>query len=246
MHSEVMHSTDTMPRTARLRYSLVFFLISVWLFYNAIGNINFWQGISITILGSQFFILAWAYRWNGANIFGKNRTGRFFTLTTLATAPFLIICWSTWGIWRILFCRRPYTEIDDQIILGVFPFFHQIPDDVFCIIDLTAEFPRCNFRNGVRYFGLPTLDGTSPSAKDSLEVIEQISTTRQKTYVYCANGSGRSAAFVAAILLRKHPEWSIPDAIARLKSKRPEVAPNVDQVLYLELMQKEMTAANVG
>jgi len=123
-----------------------------------------------------------------------------------------------------------FSEITDNIYLGT---------NLCCIIlahtqvlknkginaDINLENERQEeFPDVEIYLWLPVKDKTAPS-QFQLEVgakaIDSIVNSEKKVYVHCKNGHSRSPTLVAAYFILKgmNPE----DAIAKIKSKRPEI-----------------------
>jgi len=63
----------------------------------------------------------------------------------------------------------------------------------------------------------------------------------RKTYVHCMNGVSRSAMVVAAYLMFKH-DWTVPQSLEFIRTKRPIVRPNPAFMPLLEEWQKALHA----
>jgi protein-tyrosine phosphatase len=71
---------------------------------------------------------------------------------------------------------------------------------------------------------LPTLDGFVPAEQDCAKLVQEIAAHRGPVYVHCAQGHGRSALVVGAVLLHRGLALSASDAEAKMKSVRPGVS----------------------
>jgi protein-tyrosine phosphatase len=93
-----------------------------------------------------------------------------------------------------------------------------------------------------RYICLPTLDRGVPdvaAARAALDEAAQVARAGGVVYIHCAQGFGRSAALVAAILVRRGECRDVGEAEARLKSLRPGVRLTRQQRAFVT----ELTAA---
>jgi hypothetical protein len=71
------------------------------------------------------------------------------------------------------------------------------------------------------YIALPTLDGAAP---DPAAVADALARLRPGvTYVHCAQGHGRTAAFALALLLRRGDVKTVEEGMERLRAVRPGV-----------------------
>lgn len=112
--------------------------------------------------------------------------------------------------------------------------------------DVSLQKERVDSPQGVRYFlWLPTKDLQAPSI-DALTVGTEFMNTvivkKQKVYVHCLNGHGRSPALVAAYFIR-FQHMSVDEAIKRIKNKRPEIHIEVIQHKALQRFYKKYGGA---
>jgi protein-tyrosine phosphatase len=91
------------------------------------------------------------------------------------------------------------------------------------VVDLTAEWERARGLGAVPHLQLPTLDGMAPEPGAFQRLVEALADDPRPTYVHCAAGHGRSAALVAALLVRRGVDEGPERALARLKALRPKV-----------------------
>lgn len=92
--------------------------------------------------------------------------------------------------------------------------------------DISLEEERIDAPRGVDYFlWLPTKDHTAPTQKDlelGSQVIDWCLRHRERVYIHCKNGHGRSPTLLAAYLIR-YQGRSVHRAIAAIKRRRPEI-----------------------
>lgn len=131
---------------------------------------------------------------------------------------------------RTLSAEAPFHEVLPGLYLGS----RLLPRDraavakagIRAVLDVSAEFGEISFlRQMPDYRCLPLLDTCAPTNEALSKCVDWV---RERlaggpVYIHCASGYGRSATVAAACLLADNPELSVPDAIARLKSKRAGV-----------------------
>jgi isopentenyl-diphosphate delta-isomerase type 1 len=160
--------------------------------------------------------------------------------------PYHLLSYASWGLYRLAPRGPLYHEIlpglvlgsrlggrDARALCGTGP---------WAVLDLTSEFAESEcLRRGRAYRSLPLLDHTAPSLdqlRDGVAFIEE-HLRRGGVYVHCAVGHGRSATFVAACLLARGCASTPEQAVATLRSRRPGVRLNADQLEVL----REFSAA---
>jgi len=123
-----------------------------------------------------------------------------------------------------------FSEITDNIYLGTnlcctIPAHTQVLKNKGINADINLENERQEEFPDVKvYLWLPVVDKTAPSQFQlgvGARAIDSVVKSHKKVYVHCKNGHSRSPALVAAYFILKgmNPE----DAIAKIKSKRPEI-----------------------
>jgi protein-tyrosine phosphatase len=121
---------------------------------------------------------------------------------------------------------------------------HELPPGTTLVVDLTCEMwaPRRLSAGGRSYVCLPTLDGTAPDAIDA-DVVRtlaaRIAAEPGPVYVHCAQGRGRSAAVVAAVLIARGDASDVEQAEAILARARPVVSLNAAQRAWLRRVTAE-------
>jgi protein-tyrosine phosphatase len=91
------------------------------------------------------------------------------------------------------------------------------------------------------FLWLPTKDRTAPTQeqlKAGVAAIDALVKARVKTYVHCRLGHGRSPTLVAAYFVSKG--MTVPDAIKKIKLKRPEIHLFAPQLKALKSFAKKV------
>ncbi len=180
-----------------------------------------WPALSVALVVA-------AYAGVGPRLFGKRPDGSLPWWSWLLNGPIILLAWSVWHLWRP-FGGPCAHEVAPGIWLGRRPFARDLPPGV-AVVDLVAELPAAwGVPKGRMYLCLPTLDAMAPSAED----LRAISAIEGPVYIHCAQGRGRSAAAVAALLLARGLAATPEEAVRLLKSKRPGVRVNGRQMRRL-------------
>jgi protein-tyrosine phosphatase len=214
-----------------MKYIFVFFLAGVGLTFLAINHGQWWLlWPSLSFLG-----VAAAYAGLGPIIFGKRSDGTLPWWSLVIFAPFLGLTWGLWHLQRWILRGNPFQEISPGLWLGRRLLPREIPTNFDLIVDLTAEFPRSKFVLQNRtYWCLPTLDASIPSTISFDELVEKIVSWPGCCFIHCANGHGRSATLVAAILIRKGMAKDSNEALEIMRRLRPGVGLNQKQKNFLQ------------
>ncbi len=106
---------------------------------------------------------------------------------------------------------------------------------VTAVLDLTAEFSAPRAFRRLRYRNIPILDLTAPHEAQLEEMVDFIATEAERgiVYVHCKIGYSRSAAAVAAYLLRSGQTTTVPESLERLRAVRPSIVirPEIERAL---------------
>ncbi|MBI4415228.1 MAG: dual specificity protein phosphatase family protein [Candidatus Kerfeldbacteria bacterium] len=104
--------------------------------------------------------------------------------------------------------------------------------------DISLEAERIDAPRGVDYFlWLPTPDHSSPSQKDldlGSQDIDWFVRHKEKVYVHCKNGHGRSPTLLAAYFIR-YQGMTVQQAITAIKHRRSEIHLEASQRHALEV-----------
>lgn len=168
-------------------------------------------------------LVALAYLFFGPAAFGKSEGGRIGFATQALLAPYLLGAWINSRLWTR---RDPHpVEVAPGLWLGRFPSRAQA-QGFARLVDLTAEFHRPRWADGMNWRTFPCLDLVAPEpavlrrAADAIAIAEP----DRPVLVCCALGYGRSVATLAAwLVINGHAEGSRA-AIDHLRWLRPKLA----------------------
>jgi protein-tyrosine phosphatase len=197
-------------------------------------------------LALSLALVAFNYAWAGAAGFQKYG-GRHSLAARWLFLPYTGAAWVNSRLWT----RGVPDPIRDGIWLGRMPTKREFEawarergGDV-ALFDLCAELPAPVLPAGAAYDGLSCLDLVSVPASALAEAARRLDALRgagREVWVACALGYSRSAAVVAAWLLRTGKAADLPQAVALLRKARPQVALGAKSLARLE----EFTAFSRG
>jgi protein-tyrosine phosphatase len=171
----------------------------------------------------SFLVVAAGYLGLGARVFGKRADGTLPILTRIVLAPYLGLAWIIWQALRRS-TVKPYSLVSPGLYLARRLHHHELPEGVEIVVDLTAEFPvAARVREGRVYYALPALDGHVPDEKRWRELVDEVASSDATALVHCAAGHGRSAGFVAAVLMRRGVARDVDHAERIIKEVRPSI-----------------------
>ncbi|MCH2183290.1 MAG: dual specificity protein phosphatase family protein [Mariniblastus sp.] len=137
---------------------------------------------------------------------------------------------------RILKVRNWSDPVDDQIVLGAYPFDADIPglaqSGVTSVLNTCEEYPGPVGLYGqykIEQCRVPMVDFTHPSLANiekGVDFIEREIAKGGKVYVHCKAGRARSATIVLCWLM-KQKGMTAEEAQAYLLKKRPQVNPRI-------------------
>ena len=194
--------------------------------YPGAAVIMIWAAIS-------FGCVALGYGGLGIRIFGRTADGRISWPSKILLLPYLLYSWIIWHLCRVVIREDAYNRIDDNLVIGRRLLAKEIPDGFDHYVDLTAEFedpPSIRSRKSYRSF--PILDASVPFEEDLEQAADAVKTG--KAYVHCAQGHGRTGLFALALLIHRGRIETIDEGIALLKSLRPALNLNREQVCFIE------------
>jgi len=209
-----------------MRYGLVFGAFAAALVYLAWREggwawLLLWPAASFAVVAAGYAII-------GPRAMGKDDAGDFRWWSRIVLLPFRMFVIFGWYVAR-LFTRGPAShEIMPRVWLGRRVTADELPPGCDVVIDMTSEIavPR-RVRDGLRrYLCVPTLDRGIPevaAAQAALDEAAQVASGGGGVYIHCAQGFGRSAALVAALLIRRGECRDVDEAEARLRTLRPGV-----------------------
>lgn len=180
------------------------------------GYAFLWPALCFALVGAGYLGL-------GSRVFGKRADGSLPIASRIVFAPYLGLAWLIWQALRRTRVR-PYDLVSPRLYLARRLHARELPADVELIVDLTAEFavPR-GVALGRTYRALPSLDAHVPDALRFEQLVDEVARSEAVTLVHCAAGHGRSAAFVAAVLIRRGVAADIDEAERLIKAVRPSI-----------------------
>jgi hypothetical protein len=116
-----------------------------------------------------------------------------------------------------------YSRIEDGLYMG--GWVKQPPPSTSAVLNLdeTADPYRCE-----THLWEPIPDAEAPDIDCLRRMVEFVDTARRqgkKTFVHCRNGVSRSGMVITAYEMFKN-DWTRDEALAILRSRRPQVRPN--------------------
>ncbi len=206
-----------------MAYGVVFILLGAAMAVQGLmlggwGLLLLWPAVSFAAVGAGYLVV-------GPRVMGKRADGRLSVVAVVALLPFFLFTWGVWHAGRITSRKRPAAcEVAPGVWLGRRVGVKEMPGGVTIVVDLTAEFwEPAAVRAGRTYLCLPTLDATASDEPTFREAIDRVVAAPGSIYIHCAQGMGRSAAFAAAILIRKGAAADVDEAVALLAKARPGV-----------------------
>lgn len=207
----------------------------VGVFYGIIGVICAIAGLWLRPTGLVLLwpavgglLLAGAYFGLGPSVYRKTN-GRLPLSTRVLLAPVLLAQYAS----LLHYARRSnaWDRVTDRLwigrALGPRAARRAAAEGVTAVLDLTSECAAPAAFRGLTYLNLPILDLTAPLAEHFEEAVAFIERHCQArngiVYVHCKAGYSRSAAVVAAFLVRAGVATSAEDAVARLRASRPRI-----------------------
>jgi protein-tyrosine phosphatase len=218
-----------------IKYSLLFALMGLAQLYlgvqsGYVGGIWFWSGMS-------FFIVAAGYGGLGAKIFGKRPDGTLRWWNVLLLLPYLLLTWSLWHLQRWLSKEPCHHQVAPNLWIGRRALCRELPNGINLVVDLTAELAVPHgVKEGREYLCVPTLDSSVPERREFERILQAVLECKGGVYIHCANGHGRSATLVLAVLLASTRQETLKQAEAFLKQVRPGIGLHSQQRRLLEIL----------
>jgi atypical dual specificity phosphatase len=180
----------------------------------------------------------------------------FFRRLYAAIAFYPTLGWN-FTLARILGRRRWWDFVDDQVIVGAYPFARDVAGlhqaGVRAVVNTCEEYPGPiseYSRLEIEQFYMPTTDFTHPRLEDvtkAIAFIERQVKQGHTVYIHCKAGRARSATVAMAWLI-KHRGMTAPQAQQHLLDKRPHINPRLTQrpVIhqFIEALESAKNAAN--
>lgn len=215
--SPLLHARLTQdPKHWRLglRYAVGALLLAIAAFtLGGAGLWLLWPAVAVLLVALNYWLL-------GAAGFQKRADGRLSPAARWLYAPYLAAAWLNSRLWTR---KHPQPDqVMDNVWLGRIPTAAQL-NSFNAVVDLCAELPV--YPQGRAYHALPILDLTVPTPAQCLEAAQAIERLREHgpLLVCCALGYSRSACAVAAWLLHSWRANTVDEALAIIRTARPDV-----------------------
>jgi len=208
------------------RFTLFFTFLSLytlWLLLQTEGEIRY----GLVWIFLNFLLFSVAYARNSTDlILAKSRHGKVNYLFLVLNAPWLLFTWVVFQIQMLLSRENRVDQIEgSSIFVASRPLRGFDFSSYDLVVDLTAEFLKDRVEDK-KYLCFPNLDGMPLSSTyDDVEVFKN-----RRVLVHCANGHGRSALFVASLLLDMREVESFDEGLKRVEKSRPLALPNRGQM----------------
>ncbi|SDY22224.1 phosphatase PAP2/dual specificity phosphatase family protein [Lysobacter enzymogenes] len=195
-----------------------------------------WPASSLALVALNYALL-------GPAGFQKRDDGRLSVAACWLFAPYLLAAWINSRLWTR---RAPQpVAIADGVWLGRIPGRGE-RERFAAVVDVSAELSLADARadDAVR----PMLDLVAPTPQQLSEAAEAIAQRqgRGELLVCCALGYSRSAAAVAAWLLRSGRAASVDEAVAMLRRARPAVVLRAPHLRALQALSAAPAPAAHG
>lgn len=224
------------------RYALLFPTLGALLV--VLGFARLPSGWLLVWLGLDGFLLGAAYGLGRPELFGKRADGRLAWWSWALFGPYLGVNWLVWQATRLLGAEPCWHEISPKLWLGRRPYRRELPEGSALVVDLTSEFPAAaGVLEGRGYVCVPLLDGTAGRLEPLRALIAKVAGFEGGVYVHCAQGHGRSAMVVAAVLRAKGLAADAEAALERVRWARPGIRLNAEQRARLDELAGRNSAA---
>jgi len=203
--------------------------------------------------GGWLWLLAWpacsfafvsaAYFFNRPGMLTKTKSGAVSTWLSILIAPYFLMTWSVWWCVKYLSGEHAHDEIDGEFVLGRRLTFNEMPNDIECVVDLTAEFSEPTaIRKNFRYVLYPILDGHEPPQLEPFQCFaRELAESEERLFIHCAQGHGRTGMLAVALLLERGSSDSVEQALNMLQACRPKLRVNSAQRRFLDRYFEQRT-----
>lgn len=197
-----------------------------------------WLGLCLAYVGSVYLGLG-----GGPRMLGKRADGTLSWPVVVLLLPYFLLTWTVWHVQRFVSRERRFDTVVPGLLLGRRPLAHEVPPGVARVVDLTAEFPAPRgIRSQEGYRCVPMLDAFVPAESTLTELVTDILATPGTVFVHCAQGHGRSAMVVAAVLLARGVCAEPSDAEEHVRRVRPGARLHPEQRAFLTRMAPKLRA----
>ena len=205
-----------------MKFKLFFVTLTFYVFSNINSELKYlllWLILNLSIMSIAYL------SHNPKLILGKSSKGEINYFFLFINLPWLLFTWSIFRVQMFVSRENIVDEIaETNIFISSKPLEDFDFDSYDLIVDLTAEFLRDKVADK-NYICYPNLDGMAlTTSYDEIEIF-----SNKRVLVHCANGHGRSALFVASLLLDLGFVESFEKGLALVKKSRSLAVPNGEQ-----------------
>ncbi|MGO2304304.1 MAG: phosphatase PAP2/dual specificity phosphatase family protein [Providencia sp.] len=175
-------------------------------------------------------LVTFGYLGAGASIFQKTPDGTISPSATILLLPYRLFASCTYHYFAKQ-CKQP-SVVNKDIILGGRPLY---PLQAKAVLDMTCEWPRNFYSQGLNYCSQPQIDLLPLSSEDIERSVHTMDTLVKSgtVYIHCKLGYSRSATVAVAWLVHNSTAKNIEEAIKIVKQARPQVVLNAATVSQL-------------
>jgi protein-tyrosine phosphatase len=207
--------------------------VSSWTFAAiaaALTALALWSGAwGLLYLAAISAAVTVVYAARSPRLFGKRPDGTLAWYAWLLWAPLFAYQWLVHVGVRHLTREPVADEVAPGIWVGRRPRVHELPAGTAIVVDLCAEFPvSAGVKDGRAYVACPTLDATSPTPAELVDLVDRVLAAGGPAFIHCAFGHGRSATVAAAVLVRRG-DATLADVEGKLQARRPRIGLNATQ-----------------
>jgi hypothetical protein len=205
-----------------------------------------YSAIVLAWFSFDLVVVGLAYLSNWKTVFGKTATGSLRIAPLVLMLPYLAVCWAVWHLQNLLSTEPIWNEVAPGIFVGRRCRLEEMPPGISKVIDFTAEFPGDRAaRRTVQWLSIPVLDGCAPEPEQYQSGFAFLGEPQTSaTYLYCANGHGRSATFSCALLRKRGIAATPGDAVVMVVQRRHGASLNGEQLRSLQ--QQELARCPGG
>lgn len=178
----------------------------------------------------------------GVRMFGKSASGTMDGCLGWISLPART---TLLGIWHLRNCfgrANAMSEIGHGLYLGRRPL--RVPEGCEVVIDLAGELPAADsVRSHEGYRSFSVLDRSVCDDDEFLELVRALASDPRPKLVHCAQGYGRSAEVVVALLVAMGQVPTIDAAIEMVRSRRPGIRLTRSQLAQLRRCEPALREA---
>jgi hypothetical protein len=192
-----------------------------------------WALLAVWV-GCDFLALAIAHGLGAHRVFGKRADGSLPLWSWLVFLPLLTYTSAVWRLRRVLEREPARSMVTERLVVGRRLLASELDGGFDNYVDLTAELAEpLAVRRFPAYRSFPILNDAAPTPEALRVAVRSLSPGR--TFIHCAHGYGRSGLFSLAVLLSSGDARSVEDGLRMLKTARPGIRLNREQLKCIQL-----------